>query len=350
MPNAYTLVAEFRLDLLRRDTAAREDLLNAYRRAFNSIEEEIRRVATQIVVGKGSPSLLREQRQLYELQRQVKEAVTRLGERAADIAERNSLDAVTRARAQAIELIEAKVSKLPKIARVEIGATFNQFPADVVRELVTPSLRHPISEVFDELAKELGQITTDRIRHGLERGIVLGESPDQVTRRIIREANALNGNPKRPPVVVRRLHSAVRNETFRAYRRATLRTYQQNDDVVHRWRWVSRQSPTTCVLCWSRDGRTFPLMTPFTSHPNCRCVMVPVIEGESERYVSGIETFDDLEVGVQKDILGARAYQQFANGKLGIEDLVAQTRSRKWGPGLQRLSVDDALRRKLRAA
>lgn len=345
MKSAYTLAGEFRLTLLTRDKVARAELLAAYQHFFRAIEEEIRNVAERIVRAKGSPYLFSEQRRLHELQRQVAEAITRLGHKAASIAMHDQYVAVTAARHQAVELIAAKAS------RAGVEASFDTFPAGTIEELVGFSHRAPITEVFNELAQDIGQITTQRIKHAMVRGVALGENPATVTRRILREANQTHGNSTRDPVVVRRLRMTIRNETFRSYRRATLETYKNNSDVVQRWRWVSRKSPTTCILCFARDGKTFPLSTPFTHHVNCRCVSVPVLADEDERYVTGVEAFDELEVGVQKDILGVKGYEAYAGGKLGIDDFVGQTTSRKWGPGLTRLSVDDALaRRKKRVA
>lgn len=350
MKNAYTLVAEFRFNLLRRDQARREELLAAYRRSFLAIEEEIQRIAEKIISAGGRPALFREQRRLYELQRQVSEAIRNLTEKAAAITTSDQRTAVNSARDEARQLIEAKVARLPRLARAELLTTFEAFPADVIAELVGKSARHPIDEVFDGLAKDLGQITGERIKHALQRGVTLGESPEKVTRRIISEVNANQGNARRPPVIVRRLHSVVRNETFRAYRRATIRTYQQNDDVVKGWRWVSRKDPHTCIICWSQDGRIFPLSTPFASHHNCRCVVVPALRNEQEVYVTGPEAFDDLEPGVQKAILGNRAFELFAADEVEIGDFVEVVNSRKWGPTRMRKTLDDVLKqRKVRA-
>lgn len=342
MKSAYQLAAEFRLTLLTRDKVARDQLLAAYQNSFRAVDDEIRRVAERIVISKGGPTLFAEQRRLHELQRQVAEAIKRLSTEAANLAKYNQYLAVTSARHEAVELIAAKAVKLTKTAQIDVS--FNTFPAQVVEELVGFSAKAPITEVFDELARDLGQITTQRIKHALQRGVTLGESPERVTRRIIREASQTGGNPRRPPVVVRRLQLVVRNETFRAYRKATLETYRENDDVVRRWRWVSRQSPTTCIVCWSQDGKTFPLSTPFASHPGCRCVETPVLHGENETYKTGPEKFDELEPGVQRSILGDKAYEVWSNNDdVQIADFVELQTSRRWGPSRVRRSIDQVL-------
>lgn len=412
MKNVYQKVAEFRINLLRRDSVAQRELLLAYNQAFKSIEEELTKIANQLGASRegASPSLFSEQQRLRSLQEQVTEAINDLTDKAAGIATRNQGLAVTAARDEAVQLIAAKTATDDKIARAliekaghkfvgtqeagpgeapfhlfndsESGSTlmlqtvtpetlaakvaehrakgtngtmqasvegiFNKLPADAIAQLVGVSAQgNPVREVFDGIARELGLQTGERIKRALVQGLTLGWSPDRITRLVRREADAQGGNPSRSPAVVRRLHSAVRNETFRAYREATRATYQENSEVVKKWRWVSRQGPSTCVICWSQDGRTFPLSVPFASHPNCRCVMTPMLDREKEKYVTGPEKFDSLEPGVQRSILGDRSFEALEEGKVDeIGDFVEVVHSEKWGTSRARRNLDELLKGK----
>lgn len=414
MKNAYQLVAEFRLNLLRRDTAARAELLAAYQNSFRDIQAEIKSLTTRLLAGE-TPSLLSQRARMLELQRQVQERIMSLSQKAATLTIRNQQAVVSSAKDEAVRLIAAQARKAldeltdtatarklieaagftfrgtqeagpgeapwqmfndpqtgstlmlqkvtpktlaekiiesrMKFASGEAGVSgsFSTFPHEAFTQLVGVSRGNPIHEIFSDLAEDLGDVTADRIKQALIRGVAMGESPDRVTRRIMREAAAQDGNPTRPPVVVRRLQMTVRNETFRAYREATRLVYKQSS-IVKGWRWVSRQSPLTCVVCWANDGKVFPLNTPFASHPNCRCVSTPVLDNE-EAYITGPEAFDELEPGVQKSILGDRAFAAFAAGDIdSLEDFVKVVRSRKWGESRVRRSLEQLLGRKQAAA
>lgn len=344
--NAYQLVAEFRLNLLRRDTGARAELLASYQRTFRDIELELREITTKLLAGE-TPSLLAQRTRLRELQRQVAEAIRNLSAKAASITVRNQQAAVTAAKTEALRLVEAQARRVGNV--IEMNTSFSTLPSHAIAQLVGVSHGNPIHEVFESLADDLGTITADRIKHALVRGVALGESPDRVTRRIMREAAAQDGNPARPPVVVRRLQLTVRNETFRAYREATRIVYRQSS-VVKRWRWVSRQSPLTCIVCFAMDGKTFSLATPFSTHPGCRCISSPVLD-EEEAYFTGPEAFDELEPGVQKSIMGDRAFAAFTAGDIDtLDDFVKVVRSRKWGESRVRRSLEELLGKKEKAA
>ena len=347
--DVYKLVAVYRMKLLRRDAGAQRELQVAYDQAFDAIDKELTNTARQLEAsGPGaSPALLQQHGRLRDLKAQVSEAMSELGSKAGTIATREQRFAATSARDEAVQLIEAKAARaaVRAGARAQVSGVFNRLPSDVIAELVGVSAKGtPVRIVFEGIARDLGLETGERITRGLVQGVTLGWHPDRIARQLRREADAKGSNPARSPVIVRRLHSAVRNEMFRAYRETTRATYQENDDVVKKWRWVSRQSSSTCVVCWSQDGRTFSLSTPFASHPNCRCVPTPVLDGEREKYITGPERFETLEESVQREILGDSAFDAFAAGNVEeIGDFVELVHSPKWGASRRRRSLEDVL-------
>jgi hypothetical protein len=349
--DVYKLVASYRIKLLRRDAGAQRELQVAYDQAFKAINEELTNTARQLEAsGPGaSPALLQQHGRLKDLQDQVSEAMSDLGHKAGNIATREQRLSVTAARDEAVQLIESKAARVAVRAgaSAQVTGVFNRLPSDVIAELVGVSAKGtPVRIVFEGIARDLGLSTSERITKALVQGVSLGWHPDRIARQVRREADAKGGNPMRSPAVVSRLHGAVRNEMLRAYRETTRATYQENDNVVKKWRWVSRQSPSTCVVCWSQDGRTFPLSTPFASHPHCLCVQTPVLDGEREKYITGPERFETLEESVQREILGDKAFDAFAAGELEeIEQLVRLVQSNKWGPSRTRVSLEEALRR-----
>lgn len=349
--DVYALAAQFRNQLLRRDARAGAELLSAYNVAFDSIQEELTNIARQLGASKtdASPSLFSQQQKLRALQQQVVDAINDLGQQAATITTRDQRTAALTAPQQAARLVKAATEATGEasaaVMTAEASGAFNRLPADVIREVVGVSAKgSPVQDMFAAIARDLGLETGERIKRAMVQGITLGWSPDRIAHLVRREADARGGNPKRNPAVVRRLHGAVRNETLRAYREATRATYLENGDVVQRWRWVSRRSPTTCIVCWSQDGKTFPLNTPFASHQNCRCVQTPVLADEKQDYVTGPEAFAKLEEGVQRDILGESAFNSLRNGEIGgIDDFVELRTSAKWGSSRARRSLEEVL-------
>ncbi len=340
----YTLAASFRAALLQREERAQAEILRAYEAAWEAIELELAKVTTQIEAspdGDASPSLQLEQRRLRELERQVVEAIREVARTASDVTLREQTAVVRAAESQAATLIKTK--RLAGSA-VEAGVVFDRLPADVIQQLVGfASDGTPVRAAFERLAIDLGLETGARVRDALTQGVTLGWSPTQIARKVRREAEARGGNPMRAPAVVRRLNTLVRTETFRAYREATREVYQANKRLLRGWRWVSAKSPTTCVVCWAMDGQVFKLTEPMQSHLNCRCVTVPTIIGEKEKYETGAERFAKLEPGVQRDLLGDAAFEAYRAGRLSLQDLVGVRTSEQWGVSRFRRSLKDVL-------
>lgn len=114
-------------------------------------------------------------------------------------------------------------------------------------------------------------------------------------------------------------YTVVRTEQLRAYRETTRAVYQAND-AVKRWRWDARCTDRTCADCWALHGQEFDNDTPMDTHPNCMCVLVPVVDGV-EYGPTGADLFDDLSDTEQRAILGPSAHAAYKDGAVTLRDL-----------------------------
>jgi len=118
------------------------------------------------------------------------------------------------------------------------------------------------SPLADLLAK-LGPEVAATVKQALISGIAAGAGPRQIARTF---QDAIDGGRTRALLV-------ARTEVLGAYRAATLENYRANSDVVGGWVWSS--DGKACDICAAKNGKDYPLTTPFETHPNCRCVSLP---------------------------------------------------------------------------
>jgi SPP1 gp7 family putative phage head morphogenesis protein len=74
---------------------------------------------------------------------------------------------------------------------------------------------------------------------------------------------------------------------------------------------------------------------------NCRCVPVPIVASSDalDGYQSGSDWFAALDEDMQREILGPGKFDLYAAGDVTLDDLVAETYSARWGPGLRERSL-----------
>lgn len=196
-----------------------------------------------------------------------------------------------------------------------VGATLNvpavEAIAATVHEVISP-LRTVLTQFGQQVAAQFGD--------ALIQGIALGHGPLQV-------AADVSG---RLGVPLSRARLITRTEMLRAYRTATLHTYQQNTDVLLGWEWRSARTVRTCPACWAMDGQRFPVTEPMGTHPACRCVMIPITASTRER-ATGPNVFDQLTSAEQEQVLGPSAFRAYQAGAVSLADLVAVRHSPAWG-------------------
>jgi SPP1 gp7 family putative phage head morphogenesis protein len=187
----------------------------------------------------------------------------------------------------------------------------------------------PLTMALEQLLQSLPPQTARAVGDALVRGVATGQGPRQIAR-LAREASGLT---------LARSLTIVRTETLRAYREATRSAYLRNQEVVSGWIWHAALSPRTCALCIAMHGTRHPLSEPLTSHPNCRCAMVPIVPGVT--IASGADWFAGQPAATQRAILGPAKLRAYQAGDLQLADLVGETRSATWGAGRYEKSLKE---------
>ena len=157
----------------------------------------------------------------------------------------------------------------------------------------------------------------EQTRRALIEGFAAGDSSRQIVNRV---GAATSGERSR-------ILTIARTETNEAYRAASREFYQSAD--IKKYVWLSVLDSRTCLTCWHLHGRVFKTKVKISAHPNCRCVLVPLIKGQTPM-ATGAEKFLKLEAGFQKQILGAKRFEMFEKGK-SFDEFVFSRRDVEYG-------------------
>lgn len=133
-----------------------------------------------------------------------------------------------------------------------------------------------------DLADEVEVESLERLKRALQDGWKAGESISD----LVKKVDSVFDDFSRY-----RSEMIARTESIRASAQASLLTYEASG-VVDRSMWIATPTDRTCDICAGLDGKIAKLGEPFPfddtygdatgppAHPNCRCCLVPVLEGE----------------------------------------------------------------------
>lgn len=183
--------------------------------------------------------------------------------------------------------------------------------------------------LFD-LLKQRSLTTTmvEGMTKQLIEAVALGYNPEKTARAL---ATGLQGGLTKALTI-------ARTEQIRVYRQASLDQYAAGGVVQYQRH--AAKGERTCMVCLALDGQIYAIKDGFASHPNCRCNMVPVINGlEYSPRESAQDWFTAQPISVQQQVLGAH-YDAWKNGTKLI-DMVHTTDDPVWGPTLRTVPLKD---------
>lgn len=211
----------------------------------------------------------------------------------------------------------------------EVIGTFSALPTDAIEALVGfSSDGSPLAVLFDSIAQDV----PGAMRLTLSSGIAQGRNPRDVARDLMTLTNLPST----------RAETIARTEMLRAAREGQRRIYESNP-AVQTYRRAATQDARVCLACLALSGTVHRTSEIMPSHPNCRCVMVPVPLSLAE--ITGDPSIPDLRpaaitaetimAGLDRDeiagIFGPRRLELF-DGGYPLSDMIAVDNDTRWGP------------------
>lgn len=100
-----------------------------------------------------------------------------------------------------------------------------------------------------------------------------------------------------------------------------------------------------CAACLLDDGHFYKLDEVMPAHPQCRCAMVPAVEGMPPiAFQTGQEWFLLQDEATQRDILGPKRFDAWKDGTIKLLDIPSARPDATWGPSMQPRTLAQILR------
>lgn len=205
---------------------------------------------------------------------------------------------------------------------------------------------------LDQWYDSMSRSTQKNVMIAVNRGIVEGETTDQIMKRIggTKKLNYTDGVWETTRAQASTITRSVINHVSNQSR---LEFFKENFDIISGLKWVATLDSRTSTTCASLDGKVFEIdkgpRPP--AHPNCRSTMTAVLKdadelglndlsGEMRSSMNGQvpasttygEWLKRQPAAVQDDVLGVTKGKLFRNGDLPIERFV--------GDNLKPLNLD----------
>lgn len=327
----YQAAQRYRNGLIRREEAAVAALRDVYVRAMSDMASSLEDIVAQQAdrQRRGLPDLELEplRSRLEALINQSAAELASLSPECVRIVSDGQQTALQWVNAQTGELLYASTGDARRAA--EVLGTFTALPTDAIEALVGfSSDGSPLAVLFDSIAQDV----PGAMRLTLSSGIAQGRNPRAVARDLMTLTNL--------PAI--RAETIARTEMLRAAREGQRRIYESNPAVIN-YRRTATQDARVCLACLALSGTIHRTAEIMPSHPNCRCVMVPVTPSLAE--ITGDPSIPDLRpgpvtpdrimAGLDRDelmgIFGPRRMALFDDG-YPLSDMIAVDNDTRWGP------------------
>jgi len=257
---AFDATIRHRLELLRYEAGAAEELVRVYDRALGDVRREVARLAARIALGKSTDQL----------------GLDRLKLVAADLD--NKIKELRPIMVKSLE--ERLVEAAAREAAVQAG-TFRALTASFVtvpESAVALMLRQPLG----------GGVWTDRIATDLweARNALQTEMAVMVAQgaSIPRIAEAIKATGKITETYRGRFVAIARTEVQRVSNAVAMESYRLNADSLSGVQYLATLDSRTCLVCAPDHNKVYPLGpdgrpigAPIVPrHPRCRCAYAPV--------------------------------------------------------------------------
>lgn len=196
--------------------------------------------------------------------------------------------------------------------------------------------------------KPLTAWTIKKMRQELIRGIVVGDNPREVARKLIKATEGqFNGGLARAMTI-------ARTEMLDAHRAGSLAAAKANTDLLTGWIWMCTLDRRTCPSCLAKHGTMHPVddFGP-NDHQNGRCARVDKtktwrelgfdIDEPADSIPDARAWFDNLTDDSQLAIMGPTRLKLLADGSIGWDDLSTLNKSTGWRDSFVQTPVRDLI-------
>lgn len=192
--------------------------------------------------------------------------------------------------------IDRWIGQLPDLATYEaeheVRALRSVANAKTRRKLKIPSAtklaKESLARPIQAFGKRVGEVATDWTKSAIDRtngairvGWAQGKTVPQITKALVGTA-PLNYKDGKGEISKRAAATMVRTGVQQIASTARQVTYEENEDLVPRYEWVSTLDSKTSAVCRSLDGQKFEIgkgpLPPI--HPNCRSTTTPDLGDE----------------------------------------------------------------------
>lgn len=291
-PPVILLIQARRQALMRREGAAFEDLTRAWARLESAIDGDLERLARTLAEARADnrridTAFLLALPAFVRLLAQLRQAGAHFGSEAA-----GRITQEQAAYALAGPQDAAAALALMGLARAQIGP-------------LVPVARLPHLPGVATSGATIDVFTAQSWQYGAQNLMASALHPT-VTPAALRGALALG---------LQHALTVARTESWATYRSAQDAQYRSSG-MVRAYRRLSRRDGNTCVGCLAADGWVYPEGDDFETHPNCRCVKVPIVTGqEAPAFPSGAEWLATQNAATQRRILGPGRYDKWRQGQ-----------------------------------
>ncbi|MGG3210952.1 minor capsid protein [Geobacillus stearothermophilus] len=182
---------------------------------------------------------------------------------------------------------------------IGVAISFSLLRKEVIDEIVNYNWS---GTMFSQRIWDNTNALAKALRTELYLGIQQGESIDKIAKRIDKQFNSKAFQSQR----------LIRTESSKIISSAQEKIYKDSG-VVQKVQWVATLEGNTCEQCARLDGKQFDIDDQTKPspprHPNCRCCLIPIIEGYEPTKRKDNET---------KQVIEYQSYEEWAKSK-GIQ-------------------------------
>lgn len=311
------------------DSAVRARLMARYDSAWSLIESELRMVersltlSDDILTASGRYTrrgLLWRQQRLSGLLRLIEDEYTRLAVDAAGDIAQGQRAVVTLGQLDGPAMVAAQSPQMT----AGVGAAINTRAYERLVAATDPT--SPLYRVLRQFGDELGPVLE---RHLID-GAIRGQGIDRILANLRRDVG--NGVPRW------KLARISRTELMRSYRGSLNDSFRRMG--VTQVRWVASLSARTCPACLAMHGTLHDLDYQMESHPNCRCVLVPVT-GDAIDDTTGDAWLRRQGASTQRRVFPTAGHYEAWKDGMPLSEMTGTRRSRTWGDSVRVKSLQE---------